>query len=315
MADDKGLFDKEAFQSDSVDKRLMPVGGGPAIEATVVTGARTGPTLVVTAGVHGCEYVGMLAARKLAETLNTKRMSGRVIIFPLLNQWGFFKKMRAVMFEDGKNLNRSFPGDPEGSYSSRLAFEFETKVFPEADFLIDLHSGDSDESMLPLAFFPTGESEELANKARDAASRTSLFLRVPSKAKDGLYGSAAHHGVPSLLLERGGLGRWSDEEVAADVDDVQKIMAHLGILRAPSPVNQTQREVKRTKYVTAPGQGMWIPAVREGESVKAYQKLGEIRSLEDKSVTAITALFDATVMYMSLALGVAEDDALIAYGA
>lgn len=309
------MFEKGSVAPGTTERVIMPVPKGLPIETYVVAGENDdGPTLLVASGVHGTEYVGPLAARKLIETLDHKKIKGRVIIIPMLNSWGFVKRLRAVMFEDGKNLNRVFPGAPNGSYSDRLAYEIENVLFPEINFLLDIHSGDVSEAMYPLVFYPSAAAPEITSAAVAASRCLSVPLRVPSKYKDGLFGYAADQGIPSLLLDRGGGGLWTEEEVDADVRDVMSLMAHLKMIPSSGPRNATQREMRRTRYVTAPGPGYWYPAVREGEQVKAYQKLGEFRSLEDRTPTAITALFDATVMYVTLSLGVDEDDSLIAYG-
>ena len=81
---------------------------------------------------------------------------GNVILLPLANPSAFYAGAKQVVPEDGVNLNRAFPGDSAGSLSARLAFALETALYPEADLLADLHSGDCNEALHPLVFFPTG---------------------------------------------------------------------------------------------------------------------------------------------------------------
>jgi predicted deacylase len=164
---------------------LLPVASHYPIEMTVICGSCPGKTLVVTAGVHGCEYVGIETLNRLKKELDPIDLSGRIILLPLVNPEGFYMGSKQIIPADGQNLNRTFPGDPEGTFSSRLAKLLEETLYPEADFLIDLHGGDVNEALTPLVFFPTTVSDALAAKASAAAASLSIPYRVASTAKLG----------------------------------------------------------------------------------------------------------------------------------
>ena len=100
---------------------LLPVASHYPIEMTVICGSCPGKTLVVTAGVHGCEYVGIETLNRLKKELDPIDLSGRIILLPLVNPEGFYMGSKQIIPADGQNLNRTFPGDPEGTFSSRLA--------------------------------------------------------------------------------------------------------------------------------------------------------------------------------------------------
>ena len=119
----------------------LPVPDAPSLNALCLCGAAPGKTLVVTAGVHGCEYVGIQALRRLAADLDPARLSGNVILLPLANPSAFYAGAKQVVPEDGINLNRAFPGNAKGSLSARLAAALENALYPVADFLADLHGG------------------------------------------------------------------------------------------------------------------------------------------------------------------------------
>lgn len=202
---------------------------------------------MISAGVHGCEYVGILAAQRLRRELDLSRLCGQIILLPLINPNGFYHAERQIMPEDGKNLNREFPGKADGTYTQRLAAGIEQYIFPEADFLIDLHSGDWFESLTPLVFLPIAAGDTVERAARDAASCLSVPLRVASTARNGLYSRAAQLGIPSLLLERGCRAAWSETELRAELEDLYRLMAHLGMLEE-SAVRTTQREIRQAVY-------------------------------------------------------------------
>ena len=207
----------------------LPVPGGAPLEAWLLCGAHPGKTLVVTAGVHGCEYVGILALQKLVETLDCATLYGQVILLPLVNSKGFFAGVKQLNPADSKNLNREFPGKADGTETQRMAWTIEKLLYPEADFLLDLHGGDWNEELAPLVFFPCGAGQKVEQETRRAAQALSVSMRVCSTARNGAYSWAAQKGIPALLLERGGNGRWTPEEVDADCEDVLRLMNHLGI--------------------------------------------------------------------------------------
>ena len=291
----------------------VPVPGSAPCEAILLCGQKPGKTLVISAGVHGCEYVGILAAQRLRRELDLSRLCGQIILLPLINPNGFYHAERQIMPEDGKNLNREFPGKADGTYTQRLAAGIEQYIFPEADFLIDLHSGDWFESLTPLVFFPIAAGDTVERAARDAASCLSVPLRVASTARNGLYSRSAQLGIPSLLLERGCRAAWSETELRAELEDLYRLMAHLGMLEE-SAVRTTQREIRQAVYEEASCRGFWYPQVQAGAQLCVGQCLGFLTDAEGRMLCEYRAAFDGIVLYHTVILGVQEGDPLIAYG-
>ena len=294
----------------------LPVTSPYPVEMTVICGSRHGKTLVVTAGVHGCEYVGIETLNRLKRELEPAALSGRVILLPLVNPEGFYQGSKQTIPADGKNLNRMFPGKPDGTFSSQLARALEETLYPEADFLMDLHGGDVNEALTPLIFFPTSVPESLSAAASAAAESLSVPYRVASTSQNGLYSWAAQCGIPALLVERGERGLWSEKEVAACRENVYELMRHLGILNAASvsPCLQ-QAEIRRAFYEEAPADGFWYPAVSAaGQKLKQGALLGTLKDSYGNEIARYTAPFDGVVLYYTLSLGVKSRDPLIAYG-
>lgn len=287
---------------------------GGAVQGLAFCGERAGPTVAITAGMHGCEYVGIEAARRLLSLLEPKKLRGRVLLFPLLNPAGFFGGHKQVFPQDGQNLNRQFPGDPQGSHTQRLAACLEERLYPVTDFLLDLHGGDWNESLTPLVFHPVAVSEAVRQKAEAAAAALTVPLRVASRADNGLYSRAAHLGIPALLLERGCQGQWSESEVTAMVEDVLCLLDHLGV-RSHSPSEHPfQAAIRQARYLEAPNDGFWYPAVSAGASVQQGQILGRLVDAGGRELAVYTADWDGIVLYHTVTLGVQQGDALVAYG-
>ena len=294
----------------------LPVTSPYPVEMTVICGSRHGKTLVVTAGVHGCEYVGIETLNRLKRELEPAALSGRVILLPLVNPEGFYQGSKQTIPADGKNLNRMFPGKPDGTFSSQLARVLEETLYPEADFLMDLHGGDVNEALTPLVFFPASVPESLSAAASAAAESLSVPYRVASTSQNGLYSWAAQCGIPALLVERGERGLWSEKEVAACRENVYELMRHLGILNAASvsPCFQ-QAEIRRAVYEEAPADGFWYPAVSAaGQKLKQGALLGTLKDSYGNEIARYTAPFEGVVLYYTLSLGVRSADPLIAYG-
>src|ERR1700745_1708722 len=136
-----------------------------------VTGAKPGPVLFVTAGVHGGEYPAIEAVIRLGKTLDPEKISGTVILMPVLNLPAFRTRTPFVCPIDNVNPNRVFPGDPTGSYSEQMTHALITEFVVYADAYIDLHGGDIPEALVPFVICRS-EAGLADSKARDVAARS-----------------------------------------------------------------------------------------------------------------------------------------------
>lgn len=307
------MFLQQAPQQ--IEQYQLPIAGGAeSIGVIVITGAAAGKTLLVTAGVHGCEYIGIEAVRALVDLLDTSQMQGRVILLPMVNRSGFFASAKQIVPEDGKNLNRVFPGQADGTLSQRIAYTIEHELYPHADLLVDLHGGDIHEEAMAFAYFPAQAASEVTEAARKAADSLSMSYRVASTAKDGLYSYAAQCGVPALLLERGGRGSCPPDQVQAYVQNILELMAHLSIIDRPLTIKAEQREISHAVYEEAVADGFWHCYVRAGYHFHQGALLGELRDEHGKILQTAIARSDGVVLYATVILGVSRHEPLIAYG-
>lgn len=325
------------------EKKELVISPELSIPVRIIHGAYPGKTLTVTAGVHGNEYVGILACRHIWEELSADAMHGNLILLPLVNAQGFYAGEKQLVPVDGKNLNREFPGNPTGTLTQRMAYEIEKNIYPQSDFILDLHGGDSFEELTPLIFFPCAAGETIMEETRAAANALDIPMRVRSTAKNGLYSWATQQGIPAMLLERGCRGTWTKEQVEADVQDVYRLMRHMGILQDDAklqnnakaekaevmkeeltknePIKKeknrgliTQIELAHTVYEESETDGFWYCTPKAGERIYAGQVIGELRDFEGNLIREYHAKADAIVMYKTVALGVRAGDPLIAYG-
>lgn len=290
----------------------LPVPGGGSIEAVLICGAHEGKTLIATAGVHGCEYSGVEALLRLSRELEPHSLHGQVVLVPVVNSGGFFAGAKQVVPSDGINLNRAFPGSADGSESARIACAVETLLYPYADLMIDLHSGDVNEMAMTFVYFHVDEQGD-CNDIREAAKALSVDFRVGSTTNNGLYSQAACRGIMSLLLERGGMGRWSMEDVEAYKNNIYELMDYMNILKQDFPLH-VQREIGNAVYIEAESEGLWYPRVKEGQAVLKGMVLGDLKDLEGALIRRYEAEFDGIVLYYTLSLGVNKKTPLIAVG-
>ena len=289
---------------------LLP---GTGIQVLRFRGARPGPKVLITAGIHGSEYPGILTARRLTALFEEVIAAGEVTVVPLVNPAAFDARAKAVNPEDGENINRMFPGGPEGTASQRRAWAI-TKLQDEADFYIDLHGGDLFEDLWPYVYVPGNCALEVTRRAREAAEHLSVPVRVLSQASTGAYNSAAIRGTPSILIERGSLGLWNEADVEAYMADMKSILAFLGVIEGEAVKNTAQREAPAASYVSSTRSGLWFPNVRPGSFVKAGETLGRIENFAGEVLDTVTAPHDGSVLYMTVTLSAPAGCDLVALG-
>ncbi len=277
-----------------------------------------GPRFVLTAGVHADEYVGEQALIELASELADAELAGTVTLVPVANIPSFERRGTSMIpNEDGgeeTNLNRVFPGDAEGNLAERIAYAVFHGAIEGADFYVDLHSGDYYEDLAPhfyyVADLPTAEG------SRELGAYTDAPIVAPcyETTSGGTFASAAAAGIPSILLERGGMGAWSRDEVEAVKRDVLNMLRYAGII-AGTPLNMrgSQRDYEDMRALYAPVAGCWYPTKRSAGSFAAGEVLGVIRNLYGEVLHEVVAPEAGVVVYQTGSLNVVKDGPLIAY--
>jgi predicted deacylase len=289
----------------------------PVIE---VTGTGDGPRLTVLAGVHGCEYASMAAVRRWASGLGERDLRGRVVAVPVLNLPAFRARTPFVLPDDGKNLNRCFPGDPAGTLADRLAYDAFTQLISGSDALVDAHTGDMVEALEPFALYDTGPAEA---RARELASAYGLGYVIrqepgPDRAVGGsTSAAAAEAGIPAIIAEAGGCGLVERAAVDAHVRGLDRILAVLGMTCPPAPdASPGPAHLRRFLWVRCADEGWWEPSVGPGEPVAQGQVLGTVSSLDGaRLLQTITAPAAGVPLFVTSSPAVAADGLLLGLGA
>lgn len=295
---------------------LELAGGEIRLPAAVLHGRRQGKTMLITAGVHAGEYVGIQAAIELSRKLKIHKVTGTVIIVKVMNVPAFEQRAGSMGLTDGKNLNRQFPGDPGGTEMDRLAWAVSRELQPAADYYIDLHSGDDYEQLTPYVYYAGMAAEETVSESRRMAEQVDVPYMVRSGvASGGSYNYAASAGIPSILIERGGMGGWSPEEVRSTRRDVRNILCHLGIYQGQKDYRTYYPlEVTDICYQDSSQDGLWYPFKKPGDMIRKGEILGEVRDYEGEVREISTAESDGVILYQTGTLQVLGNGPMIAYG-
>jgi hypothetical protein len=189
----------------------------------------------------------------LGKTLDPKKISGTVILMPVLNLPAFRTRTPFVCPIDNVNPNRVFPGDPRGSYSEQMTHACINEFVVHADAYVDLHGGDIPEALVPFVICRAG-NDEVAKKSKAIAMAFGLpyVLTVskpvqPSKGHragaGGLssYAAAAEKGIPAILAEAGGVGQMQEEAVELLANGVVNVMHHLAMIENVEHVLETAK--------------------------------------------------------------------------
>jgi N-alpha-acetyl-L-2,4-diaminobutyrate deacetylase len=205
--------------------------GNLMIPIAVIRNGR-GPTALLTGANHGDEYEGPIALVDLARSVTRNDVRGRIIIVPFMN-YPAFRAARRVSPIDGGNLNRLFPGRPDGTVSEKIADFFQRTLLPMADFVLDLHSGGRTLDFLPFAACHALEDkaqEARAIAARDAFSAPYAMTMLEIDA-GGMYDTAAEAlGKVFVTTEIGGGGTSTGRTVAIARRGVRNFLIHAGVL-------------------------------------------------------------------------------------
>ena len=276
---------------------------------------RTGPTLAVTAGVHGCEYSSIAAVGDVVRALEGQQLAGRVVAIPVVNGSAFANRTPFVTPEDGKNLNRCFPGRPDGTYSEALAHHVFEEVISKCDYLIDLHGGDMVEALEPFVLFDESPVEDAA---RAMAKAFGLPYAICQPRADRIEGTtvaaAADAGIPAMVAEAGGRGLLEDDARRVLSQGVVNVVRSIGMLPAAAGAPVETTVFRRFLWLYSPAQGWWEPAVRVGDSVKKGHDLGGVRMILGQEFEQVTAPDGGVVLFMTSVPAVMENGILLGLG-
>ena len=286
----------------------------PCFEAR---GDLDGPRVTLLAGIHGCEYNSIAAVVRFLRAVDTSAVQGVVTAVPIVNLPSFESRSPFVTPQDGKNLNRCFPGTNDGTFSDALARAVFDELISGADALIDLHGGDMVEALEPFCLYDESTVED---DSRALAVAFGLPFVVRSAAGAAISGTtssaAAFIGVPAIIAEAGGRGLLEEHAIALHLDGLTNALRHVGALAGePSPPPAGMRHVDRFVWLRSGAKGWWESSARAGDEVPAGSRLGVVQDLYGDVVEEIVAPEAGVVLFVTTSPAVSVDGILLGLGA
>lgn len=238
------------------------------IPVTCYRSKKEGPTLLLMAGIHGDEVNGVEIVRRILDDNYHHVDAGTVLCIPVVNVYGFLMKTREV--PDGKDVNRSFPGNDEGSLAWKIAYEISNKILSVIDYGIDFHTGGDKRSNYPQVRgqFNDETTEKLANYFEP-------LFKVESDYLDGTVRWQAAEQGKSLLLFEGGLSmRFNQFVIQEGINGALRVMHRLGMRKDAPKQSLRTIEIGDRDWLRCEGAGLWVHKVYEGDFVEKGQLLG-----------------------------------------
>jgi hypothetical protein len=285
----------------------VPLGSdaGTNIPVAVVHGGRPGPVLALVAGSHGTEYASIVALEKMIALVDPTQISGTVIVVPLVNLAAFEQKVAHLNPVDGKNMNRFYPGSPNGTQTERASYAITREVVEQCDHLIDLHGGDLDESLRPYSYWTVTGNQRQDEVSREMALAFGLDTIIISadRPKDPaasryLENTATTRGKPSLTAEAGHAGTVETDDVNALVSGCLNVMRYLRILPGVPSVVEHPVWIERVAAIASDQTGIFYPLVKRGTYVAQGTLVGYVTDYFGKTILEAHAPEAGVVLYV-----------------
>lgn len=260
-----------------------------------IIGARPGPRLCVTGGVHVNELASMEAAFRLADAFPPADLRGSVAVLPVVNLPALYDHVKEVSPIDGKNLNFLYPGDCEGTFSEALADAILHDWAADADVFLDLHGGDLHEAFSTYVVWQQSGDPDLDARA-DAIARcfdADYIVGLAPEMMDApgrCCTAAAREGRLAVVAEGGTEARLADEHVRFHRDGVVAVARALGMVDgSTAPPRRRQIAIAAYRFLTAPEDGLLTAVVSPGTPVREGQRLFTRRDLFGREVGDVRA--------------------------
>lgn len=275
------------------------------IPITVINGSQPGKVLALVAGVHGYEYPPILALYRLKRMIDPRSLSGTVIMVHIANIPAFQKRIIYYNPHDWKNLNRVFPGTPEGTLCQRIAYVLTEEVVKKCDSLIDLHCGDGNEALIPYSYWMMSGDE----KTNEVSKKMVLAFGIKHiiiddtrtqdiTASKYLGNTAILHKKPAITTESGYLGRTDEEDIVRNIHGILSVMK-LFKMREGEPEFVTDPVwIDRYEVVYSKKDGLFYPLTKMGYYVTQGEKVGYITDYLGNKVEELRAPFSGILLYI-----------------
>lgn len=276
------------------------------ISAHVIHGRQEGPTIFISAGIHGDEVIGVEIVRRLLRAKPLKKLRGTLIVVPIVNTFGFLNHSRYL--PDRRDLNRCFPGSPHGSLGSRLAYIFLNEIVARCTLGIDLHSAAIHRINLPQVRVSANNRETMR-----LAHVFGAPVILTSSLRDGsLRQEAKKIGVDVLLYEAGEGMRFDEMSVRAGLAGILRVMKDIDMLPKAGIAKPTARSLlcANSHWLRASRGGLLRMFKAEGDVVSVGDVVAAIADPFGEGEVEIATPYDGIIIGRAMMPIVHEGDAL-----
>lgn len=279
---------------------------GTQLPISIVRGAQPGPTLALIGGTHGSEVAPVIALQRVRAQVDPAQLRGTLLIVHVANMPSFLGRTIYYSPIDGKNLNRVYPGRADGTTSERIAHVITTEIIERADYLVDMHAGDGNESLRPYTYWnKLGINPRVDSVARDMAlawghERIIIDTDRPRDPAASVYTQNTAHlrNKPALTTETGWLGEPNELMVQRNVEGALNLMRYLRMLPGQATMVRAPIWMERTEVLRSPATGVWHAAVERGHTVTQGTLLGTLTDFFGNVLAEVRAPFAGEVLYI-----------------
>ncbi|HJU72742.1 MAG TPA: M14 family metallopeptidase [Gemmatimonadaceae bacterium] len=276
------------------------------IPISVLRGRQPGPTLALIAGTHGSEVAPIIALQRVREGVDPNEMRGTLVLVHVANLPSFVHRTIYRNPWDQKNLNRVYPGQPNGTVTERIAHTITTQIIDKSDYLVDMHAGDGNESLRPYTYWIDHRIDprvDSLSKLMALAWGNDHIIIDTGRPRDpaaSVYttNTALLRGKPAITTEIGYLGMPDEEMTARNVRSVLRLLRHLDMVPGPKEYVEHPLWIDRTEVLTSPESGTWHALVQRGETVQKGTPLGRLTDYFGKEIAVVRATMTGVVLYV-----------------
>jgi predicted deacylase len=310
-----------------VHQQMLTVKEGTTVAelpVRIIKGIEEGPVFTIVAGIHGYEYAPIIAVQQLMSEIKPGKLKGTLVIVPVANMAGFYGRSIFYNPQDGKNLNRVFPGNPEGTISERLAHLITSGIISRSNVFLDIHAGDGNEDLLDFVCYydnkQTPEQTSLARRLTECAgfkyNVVYPFSLQASQPAEYAFKQATRQGVTALSIEAGKLGGVDSKSVEATKKAVYNMLAEMKMYEPLAGKKDTENKIwlNGQDYIKSPGKGIFYSVLKSGDKIIAGQKLGFITDVFGTKLAEITGSQAGIILYKIDTPPVLEGETLFCIG-
>jgi predicted deacylase len=269
--------------------------------------------VAITAGIHGAEYVSIAALREVVLGLDPAGVTGSIVAVLTASPAAFAARAIYVNPVDGRNLNRAFPGVATGSATERLARWLTDSVIAGSDAYLDMHCGDMNEALVSFTGIEDTGDAVVDGRSRELADAYGLRYLLVGPSPGTTTTAAASLGIPAVLAEVGGQGRWPAEDVALHAAGLRRWLHAAGVTAtAPVDPHHATELLPTEAWMRATATGYWHPGVVVGQRVVAGTVVGEVQDAFGTVLERPLATIDGVVLFLVTSLAMNAGDPLLA---